>query len=309
MGIKMIKPTVKKTKFLESFTHLIKGDYLDDQEKTKLDLFVLNFDANEFDYETFKGRLVDPVIDFSLSRKLKKEYQAVGPGTLSKKAREKFKDHLTNTGELGEFLLFCFLEAHLVAPKILTKLEIKTSTSNYVHGSDGVHYLELNDGGYHIIFGESKTEKKLSVAIKNALNSIYEFKNSINAKGKQKSGMPYEKSLICSEMLKETFSKKERDFIKSIIYPTNKNKFNVDTAFGIFLGYQIKITDSDKKMKSDNFRKKIYSKIERQIRRAYKTILKNINDKGLVGHHFYIYILPFSDLDKNRRDITKHIMS
>ena len=36
-------------------------------------------------------------------------------------ARKKFKECLNNTGELGELLLYCFLEGHLNAPKIFNK--------------------------------------------------------------------------------------------------------------------------------------------------------------------------------------------
>ncbi len=304
----MLKTTIKGSDFLASFSQLIKGAYLDKSNKTKLDLFVLNLDSNEFDYETFKRRLIDPVIDFSLSRKIKQQYKTQ-PGTQSKTAREKFKHYMENTGELGEFLLFCFLETHLNAPKILTKMEIKTSTSHYTHGSDGVHFLELADGNFHLIFGESKTEKRLSKSIANAIQSIHDFKNSINAKGKKKSGMAYEKSLISSEILKETFSKKEKDFIEAMIYPKASNDFDVDTAFGIFLGYQMSINIADKKLSNEECRKKIYAKIEKQVTKSFKTIMKKIDEKGLAGHHFYIYILPFTDLVKTRKDITEHISS
>ena len=59
-------------------------------------------------------------------------------------------------GELGELLLFCFLESQLKAPKILSKLELKTTSGLYVNGADGVHFLKLEDGNYQLIFGESK---------------------------------------------------------------------------------------------------------------------------------------------------------
>lgn len=54
---------------------------------------------------------------------------------------EKFVDYTRNNGELGELLLFCFLETHLGAPQILTKLELKTSISHYVNGADGDIFL------------------------------------------------------------------------------------------------------------------------------------------------------------------------
>jgi hypothetical protein len=42
---------------------------------------------------------------------------------LSQKARGKFIDYINNKGgELGELLLYCFLESHLKAPKILSNI-------------------------------------------------------------------------------------------------------------------------------------------------------------------------------------------
>ena len=156
--------------------------------------------------------LLDPVIDYSISRQVKERYKN-RPVTLSKKAREKFVEYARNNGELGELLLFCFLETHLGAPKILTKLELKTSTSHYVNGADGVHFLKLPDGNYQLIFGESKTYQDIDGAIRDAFKSIYNFKNGINDKGNQKSGIQYEKSLISDNLFKEAFSDEERDFL------------------------------------------------------------------------------------------------
>lgn len=147
--------SLKESSFLESFD-LLWSKNLDKYQKNKLNLFVLKVNSNEFDYDLLIEMLLDPVIDYSISRQVKEKYKN-RPATLSKKAREKFVEYARNNGELGELLLFCFLETHLGAPKILTKLELKTSTSHYVNGADGVHFLKLPDGNYQLIFGESKT--------------------------------------------------------------------------------------------------------------------------------------------------------
>jgi hypothetical protein len=304
----MIKTSIdiSDSDFLDSFSHIIKDRFLPGSKKTKLNLFVLNMNANDFDYESFKTRLVDPVIDYALSRKVKNKYKNK-PGTQSKKAREKFKKEM-NTGELGEFLLFCFLEHHLKAPKILTKMELKTSTSTYVHGSDGVHFLKLENGNYQLIFGESKTEKILTRSITNAFQSIYDFKKCINPKGEKKSGLTYEKSLINDEIEKETFSEEEKNFIEKLVYPDNNN-FYVDDAFAIFIGYNIEITEDDRNLSNPEFRKQMQERIKKEVENKINHISNKINDFDLHGHHFYIYVLPFSQLDKNKKDIINHITS
>lgn len=297
--------SIKDFDFLDSFEHL-GTNILDQHEKNKIDLFVLKINANEFDYVTLKENLIDPMIDFSLSRKVREKY-ANKPGTLSAKAREKFIDYINNKGELGELLLYCFLETHLKAPKILSKLELKTSTSHYVNGADGVHFLKMRDGNYQLVFGESKTITGLTAAITDAFKSIYEFKNCINAKKNKKSGLPYEKGLISDHLEKEVFSDDERQFIETIIYPKRNRNFQVDDAFGIFVGYEITVSKEDKRLSNKDFRGKIKNQIKTEVKASFDHVLKKIEEYELYGHHFYIYILPFTELNKNRSLIQEGI--
>ena len=59
-------------------------------------------------------------------------------------------------GKLGEILLYLFLENKLDAPKLLSKVELKTSGNQYVFGSDGVHLFQLDNKNFQLILGESK---------------------------------------------------------------------------------------------------------------------------------------------------------
>jgi hypothetical protein len=271
-------------------------------------LFTLKINANEFDYNNLQKKLLEPMADFSLSRMIKEKYKD-RPVELSKKAREKFIDYINNKGgELGELLLYCFLESHLEAPKILSKLELKTSTNHYVNGADGVHYLKLEDGNYQLIFGESKIEKKLTSGLTNAFRSINEFKQENNTKGDRKSGINYEKSLI-SDNIEREFSGEEEKFIKNIVYPGGQNDYEVDDAFGIFIGYEITVPNEDKCLPNSDFREKIKEKIKKEIQGKLQHIQGKIDVHNLQGHNFYIYILPFTELDKNRKNIIKNITS
>jgi len=286
--------------FLNAFDELDEL-FIDEHKKNKLNLFMLKINANMFDYNYMQDKLLEPLIDFSLSRNIKDEYKHK-PAHLSKKAREKFLNYVQNKGELGELLLYCFLESHLQAPKILSKLELKTSTSHYVNGSDGVHFLKLDNGNYQLI-----SIQGLTAALSDAFKSIDEFNREKNSSGNDKSGISYEKSLISDHLSKETFSDEEKAFIKSIIYPTRDGDFEVDDAFGIFVGYEIKISDEDKKLPNDDFRKKIQEQVKEEVQEKLTHITKKIDDYKLYGHNFYIYILPFTELSKSRTAIQKAI--
>ena len=48
---------------------------------------------------------------------------------------------------------------------------------------------------------------------------------------------------------------KKENFLESLIYPTKNRNFYVDDAFGIFIGFQIDVSDEEKGMPTADFRK------------------------------------------------------
>lgn len=290
--------------FLDSFRKIQEKDI---NEKNKLNIFMININANEFDYKLLEENLRDPIISYAISRKVKEKYKNQA-GTLVDKAKEKFVEYFQNDGELGELLLYCFLETHLKAAKILSKLELKTTNKKYVNGSDGVHYLKLPNGNYQLIFGESKMYTDLYDALGDAFKSIKEFKDEINSKGEKKSGVRYEKGLISDNLNKE-FDEEDEKFLMDLIYPKGSNEFDVDDAFGIFIGYQINVTTEERKLSPDAFRELIKNKIINEIDKIEKSIETRIKNKQLEGHNFYIYIVPFTEIENTRKEILKEVIN
>ena len=192
-----IQPNSKNA--IRPFKHISKFSISKNQDDGTIDLFLLPVNARNFDYQCVIDNLLESVAEYSLSWKIREKYNNKAM-TLSKIAREKFKEAKKNEGELGELLLFCFLEGYLEAPKILTKLSLKTSQNVNINGSDAVHLKKISDERYHLIFGESKTYSNLSRAFTDAFKSIREFKEEINLKGDKKSGITYEKGLISSNL-------------------------------------------------------------------------------------------------------------
>lgn len=296
--------SIGKNNFLDSFRKIQEKDI---NEKNKLNIFMININANEFDYKLLEENLRDPIISYAISRKVKEKYKDQA-GTLVHKAKEKFIEYFQNDGELGELLLYCFLESHLKAAKILSKLELKTSSKKYVNGSDGVHYLKLSNGNYQLIFGESKMYTDLYEAIGEAFKSIKEFKDEINSKGDKKSGIGFERGLISDNLNKE-FEEDDEKFLLDLIYPKGSNEFDVDDAFGIFIGYQINVTVEEKKLPHSDFRELIKNKIINEIDKMEKSIETRIKNKQLEGHNFYIYIVPFTEIENKRKEILGEILN
>ena len=294
---------------IKQFKHIKQFYISENKDDGFLDLFLLPINARKFDYSSVSDNLIESVADYALSRKIRDKYKDKAM-TLSRKAREKFREATKNDGELGELLLFCFLEGHLDAPKILTKLELKTSKQLYVNGSDGVHLKKISDKKYQLIFGESKTYDNLNRAVDDAFKSIGEFVNEVNAKGNDKSGINFEKGLISSNIESDIFEKDEEEILNVLLYPEDKGnyKFSLDDAFSVFIGYEIDIKDEQQKCSNDEFPVKIEGKIVNQIETYKGNFYKLIQKYGLMGYTFYVFIMPFTNIDENRIKILKKVL-
>lgn len=83
----------------------------------------------------------------------------------------RFLSQDTAHGELGELLLFTLLDVYLEAPKILSKISMKTSRRVPVFGADAVH-AQYVDGELRLYLGESKLYTSFTGAARKATKSI-----------------------------------------------------------------------------------------------------------------------------------------
>lgn len=294
----MIETKVKET-FLDLFYHDVKDMEL--AKRNKLNLFTLKISNNSFAYNELVDVLSNHIYHFALSRtEVEKLENAKEYGTLVKKAKDKLRRYTSNEGELGEILLYCLLESHLNAPKILTKLEIKTAKNDYVKGADGVHLLKLTENDFQIIFGESKLNSDLQKGIYEAFGSLSTFISEDK--------IDFEVGLVNSQLIKETSNDKLYEFLKKVIIPCAKEDIiNTDHSFGIFLGFNIDILDSELDMSNSEFRTHIREKINTHVEELTKSINYQINKSEFQGYDFYIYIIPFSNLQEIRKEIIKEL--
>jgi len=287
--------------FLDLFHHIIKDYGL--ENSNKLNVFTLKMQNNRFAYNDLVELLGDNLYYFALSRTEIKKLKDEGKlNTLIKKTKNKFRDYTSNEGELGEVILYCLLEAHLTAPKILTKLELKTANNDYVKGADGVHLLKLDEENYQLILGEAKMDAKLKDGIYNAFSSISKLLKENNHK------INFEFDLINSQLIKEVYDEKQYKILKSILLPSAKEeKTYLDYSFGIFLGFEAKITDKEMKLSNSEFRTQIKERIKQEVLDVISSFKFQIKKPEFTGYQFYIYIIPFSDLADMRKEIIKEL--
>ena len=265
----------------------------------KLNLFSLKISNNAFTYANLVEELGDILTTYALSRNAYDELcNQRKYTTLVSRAKERLRKAESNDGELGEILLYTMLEAHLKAPKLLTKLELKTDPNHYVNGADGVHLLKIDDTTFQFVFGESKLHSDLKTGVEKAFESLKNLlKEDLNK-------LRYEIQLVNSNFLKEAHDEHSVELLKKLLIPTeNDENLNIDHSFGIFLGFDVKITDDERKLNNADFRDTIYKKVENAVRTILPTINDQIEQDDFRGYNFYIYIVPFSELAKQRKEI------
>lgn len=291
-----LRTDVKK-EFLNLFHKIIENEPVGNGNK--LNLFSLKISNNNFTYSNLIEELGDILTTYALSRSAYDElYKQRKVTTLVAKAKERLRNAESNEGELGEILLYSMLEAHLNAPKLLTKLELKTDTNHYVNGADGVHLLKIDDKTYQFVFGESKLYADLTYGINAAFRSLKELlKKDLNK-------LRYEINLVNTNFLKEVEDEQSIELLKKLLIPReNDEGLDIDHSFGIFLGFEINITNEERNMSNSEFRESIYGKVEQAVRSLIPKINGYISQNEFKGYVFYIYIVPFSELAEQRKKI------
>ena len=283
-------------KFLNMFSHL--GRKQCSQGVSVLDVFILDIRSNRFVYDNLVNELYDIIITYALSNSRLSEYEGSYGGKAFVEARKKLRDYVQNDGELGEILLYSFLESHLQAPKLLSKLEIKTASNDYVKGSDGVHLLSLSENEHKIVFGESKMRKQLLDGVSDAFRSIKKFADS---------KLAFETTLIDSQLIKTSVTQDEYLILKKVLLPTEGGDMNTDYSFGAFVGYEVAVSSAEKKLPNREYRELLYERVKQQALDSFENVLSAIDRHELHGYNFYIYIVPFTEIDETRKLLLKRI--
>lgn len=269
------------------------------QTKTHLHLHVLRVKNGDFDLPALFRVLRNNSAAYVLSRMNYKK-ATENPAymmEIAAKVQAQFKSPDPNAGEGGEILLYSLLEGHLGAPKILSKMEVKTDAEHYVYGSDGVHLLRTANDTYQLIFGESKMYGDAGTPGASAKRGIKAAFKSIEAVHKE--GFDFDTWLVQSELLKEELDADKLSVLADILLPSSSGGDDDDVkkhnAFGIFVGYEIDVSDMPvQDMELDEIETELRKRAEEAITSQHDLIKSEITDRGLGGYPIHLYAVPFA---------------
>ena len=202
--------------------------------------------------------------------------------------------------ELGEILLYAFLEEKLGAYKLFSKVELNSATTPFGKESDSIHLLSLGDVSgmtcYQTVFGTSNIKGKIRTAIDNAFETIVRIENETSE------GI----HIVSSSTLEESF---EPDMLKEVIraiVPKPGSSVVSDNAYGVFLGYSLGLDPSTRS--NMEFLQALDKKMESDIKHHAGYIADKIKILGLDSHSFYFYIVPFNDAEVDKKQIMENLM-
>ena len=298
----------KNTSFSEGFGifNKVSETEFDVVNKNKLRLFMLNTENKLFNYDELYQYILSNITRYVFDRRKNTEIE-------NDPAKRNFAtldaiSHLRDVtsdkdkgagGELGEILLYLFLEQDMCAPKLFSKVELKTAPRDYVKGSDGIHFKfrETADGKkvLQLVIGEAKIQNDLDDGIKAAFASV----NTYLTENVQ------DRNLLDTHLMNQLADEEEANILKEYILSVPRKK--KETVFGIFIGYSIDYKgDSDT---SDEYDKKVIDENINQVL-AYKAkIIEYINQYNISNYEFNFYFLPFHNAMRDRKTIIESLTS
>lgn len=190
----------------------------------------------------FINELYDTIVDWIYDSEkyqeiLKKEMQkgksrAAASSAVQRKASEKFRgnnvtDKLLVQGQMGELLLFHFIQRFMKATPLVRKMKITTSADMERFGADAIHYRKDDDKNVFVL-GEAKvytSDYQFNSAFKNSLDSILNtyvnFQQELNLYVHEDFLSP-ELDDIAESYLNNTIENPYFDLVCIVVYNENK---------------------------------------------------------------------------------------
>jgi len=301
--IKAAIPNTSKGNFDKIFAS-VSSERLPISASHDFQIFCLKFDDFDFDYYGLQKHLRNNIGYYVYSRAQIKKY--LDDDEISSLAYDAIahiknisKDKISNGNELGELLLYIFLEQVLNAPKLMSSVEIKNHSGSIEMESADIHLLTADAmiPFSQIIIGTSNINDSLHIAIDSAFAAAQKLKD-------RKTNV---RRFVESNIFAESFPDEVYAQLESIILPSEKNEKKPDTAFGMFLGYSLKDATIDGKS-VDEYQRYVFSLLKEDILRQVPFIKSKISQYGLEGYSLYIYLLPFKNADVDKIKIMDKLL-
>jgi hypothetical protein len=257
--------------------------------------------------QEFVEYLYDCLIPYCLpKRKIQEALQGINPTVdyarivrLHDDAKSLFikaKNQLESGGEPGELILYALLEWVLKAPRLVSKMYLKTNSNMPVHGTDGIHlgYDDAKDL-LTIYFGESKIYQSFSSAADAAFTSMAEL--LANA-GQISREIEILNNLSDLSSLPPAFQAKIAEYINP--YSTSKLSLQKRIVHTCLLGFEYTAYNRILALHPDKVASAFEEKYKKRIASACRVIERHYGKRLPVTTNLHLFLLPFPNLSTFR---------
>lgn len=217
----------------------------------------------------FINELYDTIVDWVYDSEkyqelLKREMQngkgrAAASSAIQRKAKEKFRgnresDKLLVQGQMGELLLFHFIQRFMKATPLVRKMKITTSSDMERFGSDAIHYRKDGDKNVFVL-GEAKvytSDYQFNLAFRNSLDSILNTYNNFSQELNlyvHEDFLSQELDEIAESYLNNTITNPYLELVCIVMYNENKK---IDILSNVSIYSQIEKIIKDRFKNFDN---------------------------------------------------------
>lgn len=287
----ILTKTLQEKYFCKAFMPVIDGN-LQIKGNNHIKAYRYRIESNRFDY-TWLRKLINANIGrYVFNRAEIEKYLKDDVESLGMEAAQYVRAHATGN-ELGEMLIYAFLEEVLKAPKLMSAIELSAE-----HRCAGIHFMTIPGANttYELVYGASNLQGNLECAVDKAFEAIEKLKSD------RLSGM----ELVNSAEFNKCIDVKTAHLIRKIVIPEDGGDSDAGTAYGIFLGYTLDLNPED--YSRDEYTNAAIERIEQDIDDALVRVHEKISDLKMGSDSFYIYVLPFNDADNDKNTIMNDLI-
>lgn len=293
------EPTSIASNFNNVFIEVQQDKDLGLNNNNHIKTFHFNIANNAFSFEGLNKYLLKNIGRYMYSRLQLDEFiENEEQDTIAIEAIKILKQKINSSdklyNELGNIVIYLFLENILKAPKLYTSIECGDNTLDKA----GVHLFTLNSENlsFQMVFSKSHITNNL----KDSIDKVFEDLDVL-----KKSQSKHYKFLETS-ILNQNFNDITSKRLKNIILPQQRDaNISVNNAYGILLGYSI---DVDKNVSNEDYAKNVKNQMIKDLQENITYIVSKINQIGLQNSSFYIYLIPFNDADNEKSIIMKTLV-
>lgn len=287
--------TVSDENFSTVFRQVSVGQMKSLKNRNIIHAFILKPELLPFRYSNLRKLVISNITSYAIARGIAKDDIA---GLQAAQILRQYNKSGVPSNLLGELLTYIFLEHTDHALKIYSRAEV--SKISRTIDSEGI-YLKSDEEKTQLILGASQLNDSLPMAIENVVNELAMFKNN------QSSEMMVANDIIDNSILLTQLGEERSQAVINLMTPDESN-FDEIASYGLFIGYKFGTEQDLDNCSQEVAKRRCCKAINEDLQQAIDLL-----DMAIKHHHwqkssFYVYLLPFTNAEKDSKSIMKDLI-